>query len=119
MSEDKIISFLGNHKEVAESYVLLRELKVYLNVGHSTFNPCIRIKLWKSGVHPQYPYHFTVSHHVHTPTQAGPYYPSRTQAASETEAITEAISTTTSFLKSAIQEGHEPSQTWLVPNNDF
>jgi hypothetical protein len=58
-------------------------------------------------------------HNVHTPTQAGPYYPSVAQAVTESEAIHSAISATRRFLVSAINEGHEPSDDWLVPNEHF
>jgi hypothetical protein len=119
MSVDKIVEILGEHREVMESYVLLREIKLYLDVGHDHFHPRIRIKVYKSSVLPTAPYHFEVSHNVHTPEQAGPYFPSRTSAESEEEAISQAISTTTSFLKSAIRMGHEPSDSWLVQNMEF
>lgn len=119
MSIDNVIEALDGTGEVAESYVLLREIKVLLNVGHDHFHPHIKIKIYKSSVIVHMPYHFDVSHHIHTPEQAGPYYPSRTSAESEKEAIAQAISTTTSFLKSAIRAGKEPTERWLVRNEDF
>lgn len=119
MKTDEVIALLDTNKYVAESYVLIRELKIFLNVGSNVFNSCIRIKIWKSSVSSREPYHFTVSHHVRTPTQAIPYYPSITQASTESEAINQAISSTTAFLVSAIQEGHQPSDDWLIANEDF
>ena len=118
MSIDEVIKTLDEHQEVMESYVLLREMKLYLDVGHDHFHPCIRVKIFKSSVLDD-PYHFEVSHHAHTPEQAAPYYPSRTSAESESEAIRQAIYTTTSFIKSAIRAGHEPQDNWLVPTDDF
>lgn len=119
MKIDEVVQLLADHCHTIESYVLVRELKVYLKLETEHFHPRVGIKVWKSDAHSQYPYHFTVSHHVHTPTQAGPYHSSRTSAATESEAILEAISTTTVFLQSAIREGHEPREDWLVPNEDF
>ncbi|UXE62709.1 MAG: hypothetical protein KA717_08265 [Woronichinia naegeliana WA131] len=119
METDDVIALLDKHEYIAESYVLIRELKIFLNVGVNYFHPKIRIKIWKSNVMLKEPYHFTVSHNVRTPTQAAPYYPSITQAATESEAIRSAISATTKFLVSAIDGGHEPSDDWLVPNDDF
>lgn len=119
MSIDQIIEVLDQNQEVMESYVLLREMELYLHVGHQDFQPRIKVKIYKSSVIESAHYHFEVSHNAHTPEQAGPYFPSRTFANSEQEAIAQAISTTTSFIKSAIQRGHEPSEKWLVPNKDF
>jgi len=119
MSIDSVVDLLAENDEVAESYVLLREIKLFLDVGHDSFHPELRIKIYKSSVIAGTPYHFVVSHNAHTPEQAGPYYPSRTSYESEREAIRQAISTTTSFMKSAVRAGHEPSENWLVPNERF
>ncbi|TRU68962.1 MAG: hypothetical protein EWV55_22355 [Microcystis viridis Mv_BB_P_19951000_S69] len=119
METDEVIALLDKHKYIVESYVLVRELKIFLNVGAVHFYPKIRIKIWKSSVNSREPFHFTVSHNVHTPTQFGPYDPSVAQAVTESQAIHSAISAITTFLVSAINEGHEPSDDWLVPNEDF
>jgi hypothetical protein len=119
METDDVITLLDRHKYIVESFVLVRELKIFLNLGPDFFHPKIRIKIWKSSVNSREPYHFTVSHNVRTPTQASPYYPSITQATTESEAIKSAISATTSFLVGAISGGHKPSDDWLVPNEDF
>ena len=119
MSVDEIVEMLDGESEVAESYVLLRELKVVLDVDQDHFHPTIRVKIYRSNVIAGQPYHFEVSHHVHTPSQAGPYFPSHTCSESEPGAVRQAISTTVSFLKVAIREGHAPTERWLVPNEDF
>lgn len=119
MSIEKIVEMLDRDEEVLESYVLVREVKVLLQLGHPHFHPTIRIKLYRSNVVAGQPYHFEVSHYSHTPTQAGPYMTSRSFAESEDGAIRRAISTTTSFLKAAIREGLEPTERWLVANEDF
>lgn len=119
MSVEKVVEMLAGESEVAESYVLLRELKIVLDVDQDHFHPTIRVKIYRSNVANGQPYHFEVSHHVHTPTQAGPYYPSRTFSESERDAIRQAISTTVSFLKTAIRAGHDPRESWLIQNKDF
>lgn len=118
MSVDSVIKHLSSHREVSEFYVLVREVGLYLDVGHSYFSPKIGIKVWKSDVLSD-EFHFTVSHNVHTPSQAAPYYPSRTSASTEIAAINAAVDSTTSFLKNAISLGHEPEDEWMVPNEDY
>jgi hypothetical protein len=104
---------------VAQAYVLVSEMKVILNISGSTFHPLIRIKIYLSSVVPGQPYHFAISHHVHTPTQTMPYHPSQTCCESEEDAIEKAISTATSYIEAAIQGGHLPDGAWLVKNEDF
>ncbi len=117
MSIEEVIEQLAGHEEVLESYVLLREIKMYLDIGG--YQPLIKIKIYKSSVIEGNPYHFDVSHHVHTPEQMSPYYPSRTSFSSEREAIDQAVSSTTSFLKDAINKGHDPENEWLIENENF
>ncbi len=119
MKIDEVIEQLERESEVAEFYVLVRELKLYLDVGHNQYHPRIGIKIYKTILHGSEMYSFDVSHHVHGPEQIGPYYPSRTTESDERSAIDQAISTTTSFIKSAISAGHEPSGKWLIANEDF
>lgn len=119
MKTDDLIDFLDQEDEVAEFYVLVRELKLFLDVGHEDFHPSIRVKIYRTLAGVAEMYSFDVSHHVHGPEQAGPYYPSNTTESSEEGAISRAIDTTTSFIKSAINAGHQPSNRWLVPNEFF
>lgn len=119
MSVDQLLTMLESESGVAEAYVLFREIKVVLNVGDDLFHPSIGIKIYRSNAIAGQPYHFEVSHHVHTPTQAGPYRTSRTWSETEESAVGKAISTTTTFLKEAIAKGHAPRDEWLVPNEDF
>jgi len=117
MSLEDVIEQLDSNDEILESYVLLREMKMYLDVGE--YQPLIKIH--KSSFIDGNPYHFSVSHHVHTPEQMSPYFPSRTSFSSESEreAIDQAISSTTSFLKDAINKGHDPEDEWLIANENF
>lgn len=118
MSIDQVIEFLEQESEILEAYVLCREIKAYLNLGGNTYHPEIRIKIYRRNV-PGQMYHFEVSHYAHTPGQATPYRTSHTTAETEIEAIRQAISTTTSFLTSAIDRGLTPEDSWLVPNENF
>jgi hypothetical protein len=118
MNEDQLIKELSRNSEVIEAYVLIREIKVCLNIEQSTFHPSIYIKIWKSNLTPEQPYHFTISHFVQTPNE-GAYRPSGTSAESESEAIFLAISATTNFLHLGVSKGLHPDDTWLMPNPDY
>jgi len=113
-----IMQALDENDHVAESYVLVREIFLYLKISDSDFSPRIRIKIYQSNVLTE-PFHFDVSHHVHTPVQGAPYRTSVTSAPSEKEAIRRAIDTTRSYIVSAINEGHMPRDSWLKKNDDF
>ncbi|MCW8899252.1 MAG: hypothetical protein OQK95_01085 [Gammaproteobacteria bacterium] len=117
MSVEDVIAQLDSHSEVLESHVLLREIKMELDIGE--YQPLIKIKIYKSSLVKGNPYHFEVSHHVHTPEQMSPYFPSRTSFSSEKEAIDKAITSTTSCLKDAINKGHNPEDEWLIENENF
>lgn len=119
MNADDVLDMLGQEPDVSEAHVLCRELKLFLDVGDDLFPPSIRVKIYKAVLSGSEVYEFQVSHHVHTPVQAAPYYPSGTIQRTEKEAILRAISTTTSFIKSAIAAGHSRSDRWLIPNTDF
>ena len=122
MATEEILDVLKEQSEVLESYVLVREVKLILSLNadeENKYYPELKIKVWKSYALVDYPYYFTVSHNVWTPSQAGPYYPSNTHATSEAGAIKQAISTTTSFLNSALREGLEMEDKWMVENPNF
>lgn len=119
MDTDEVVDHLAKEREVTEFYVLVRELKVYLDVGHDHYRPRIGIKIYKTILNGSELYHFDTSHHAHGPEQIGPYYPSRTTESTEEIAIDRAISSITSYIRSAISMGHQPSDKWLVPNADF
>lgn len=116
----KVIALLESLDVVYDCHVLVREVKVLLEVGHDIYKPQVKIKVWRitpmlSGDE----YYFTLSHNVKTPAQAGPYRPSRTIGSTENEVLLEAIDATRRFLVGALSEGHEPEDDWLVPNEDF
>ena len=110
---------ISKNSYVMEGYVLLRELKLYLDVGHDSYHPNAKVRIWLGTAPRDFPFSFELSHHVKTPKQAGPYHPSCVNFASEKEAIDAAISALTSFLTGPIRDGVEPSDDWLVPNERF
>lgn len=64
-------------------------------------------------------YLFTQSHFIKTPTQIDPYETNHATGSSEEEAVRCVLRTFVSFYNSAIKEGHEPEDAWLVPNKNF
>jgi hypothetical protein len=113
------LQHISKIRHITEGYVLLRELKLYLDVGHESYHPNVKVRIWVGTVPRDLSFSFELSHHVKTPKQTGPYHPSRVNFASEEEAIDAAITALTSFLIEAIREGAEPSDDWLVPNRLF
>jgi len=118
MNENQILSFLGNIEDIAEAYVLVREIKLYFRLGDG-ISPQIKVRIYKHHLYGDSPYMFETSHYLHTPLQAGPYITSDPFASTEEEALRKAIFTLGAFLKSAIDKGHEPSEEWFVPNENF
>ena len=113
----EILAQLTKITFASENYVLVREIKTLLDINE--FRPQLKIKIYLSDALRDYPYHYEVNAHVHTPTQFGPYYPSRTNFQTESLAVSAAISDFTCFIEGAINQGHKPSEDWLVPNTDF
>ena len=63
--------------------------------------------------------HFTQSHHIKTPTQAGAYITSRPYNDDIGSALSQAVSGLTQFYNEAVAAGHTPSGNWLIPNEYF
>lgn len=119
MSVDDIVWVLKENSEVLESSVMVREVKLRLDVGHDSFNPELKIKIYKNTAIPDEPFHFELSHHVRTPLQSAPGQPPHNAYGSEREAVQQAIASTTDPIKQAIEAGHEPEQQWLLGNEKF
>lgn len=62
---------------------------------------------------------FETSHFVHTPEQALPYRTSVTGSETEREALQLAVDSLLGFYRKAVDAGHKPAESWLVPNGDF
>jgi len=60
-------------------------------------------------------FNFDLSHYIKTPSQIGPYRPSRPWGDSKDYALNLAISSITQYYKQAIKEGHIPTKDWLYP----
>lgn len=119
MSVDDIVWALKENSEVLESSVMIREVKLLLNVGHDQFNPELKIKIYKNTAIPEEPFHFDLSHHVQTPLQSVPAAPPRNSYGTEREALQQAIAGTTGRIREALDAGHQPCQEWLVRNEKF
>lgn len=61
-------------------------------------------------------FNFKLSHYIKTPSQIGPYRPSRPWGDSKDYALNLAISAITQYYKEAIKEGYVPSNEWLHPS---
>jgi hypothetical protein len=59
------------------------------------------------------------SHFLCTPAQFGPYTADPPRTNSEVDALRTALEPLTAYYEYAIREGHEPEETWLVPNESF
>lgn len=57
---------------------------------------------------------FHRSHAIHTPTQIGPYWPSRDFDDDPAYAMHRAIDSVMDYYREAVREGHEPESSWLV-----
>lgn len=116
---DDFVEMIEADKSVAEAYLLVTEVKLYIAVPHPHSLGPVKVRIYRNTLSPQYPFTFELSHHVHTPVQAGPYHPSATACESEAEALRAGIRALTSFVASAVSEGHSPSSSWLIENEDW
>lgn len=64
-------------------------------------------------------YNFYLSHTIHTPTQLGPYHPSRPWGDDEAYALHLAVSAITQYYKEAKAAGHTPQPNWLIKNKNY
>ncbi|KSV75582.1 hypothetical protein N185_17230 [Sinorhizobium sp. GW3] len=59
---------------------------------------------------------FERSHAIHTPEQAGPYWPGRTFDDDPAYAMHRAIDSIVDYYRYAVKEGHQPHHSWLKPS---
>lgn len=76
----------------------------------------IQVKIWETA---RGEYYYTTSHHIKTPTQAGPYVSSRRTGDSVAEVLRKAIDDIDFYFDSAVREGHEWEPEWFVPSSYF
>jgi hypothetical protein len=58
---------------------------------------------------------FEISHGIHTPVQAGPYWTSRPFAETAVDAMRDAIRSIEIYYNEAVSKGFKPDDSWLVP----
>ena len=98
----------------------LRDAKIHVcevsfRLGHLA--PKIRIRLFR------YPgdkeIYFEQSHFIQTPEQADVHLPSMRSDSNEAYALTHAVEGLTHPYEFAVEQGNEPSEGWLIANEDF
>ena len=98
----------------------LRDTKIHVRevsfrLGH--LDSKIRIRLFR------YPgdkeIYFEHSHFIQTPGQADVHLPAMQSDSNEAYALTHAVEALTRPYDYAVEQGHEPSDDWLIENEDF
>jgi hypothetical protein len=93
--------------------IYIREISFNLK----ELSPVIKIRLYKQPNDQRV--FFEQSHFLDTPIQADPYRTSTPFADDEEGALRHAVRTFMDFFPAAVEQGHKPSDEWLVPNSDF
>lgn len=98
---DPLLTVIDRHDEMGHFAIRIGTLRttVYIDLGR-----------YRTGNTTK----FINSHVIHTPTQVGPYYPSRTEDNDWEGALFMAIRCLTSYYKEAVEAGHQPKENWLV-----
>jgi hypothetical protein len=102
---------------MSEHVIELKRLVAEYKFILGDLSPTIHIKLWSEAGGRTISY--TQSHHIHTPMQLGPYQTSHLYGDDEQSALNKAIEGLTHYYEVATKEGHEPSDSWLKPNENF
>lgn len=80
----------------------------------------VRFRIYEGPIATPDRYWFELSHWIKTPTQLGPYTPSRPYCDSIDSAEHRAVFTTiVEYHRQAVDAGHTPDDSWLVPNPDW
>jgi hypothetical protein len=104
----------------AVSHKVLKDIKIFVRevsfrLGDLT--PKIRIRLFR------YPgdreIYFDQSHFLQTPDQTSPVVPPLKSDNNEAYALSHAVETLTLSYEAAVSLGHEPSEEWLILNQDY
>ena len=104
----------------AVSHKVLRDIKIFVRevsfrLGDLTIK--IRIRLFR------YPgdkeIYFEQSHFLQTPDQTSPVAPPLKSDNTEAYALSHAVETLILAYEAALTSGHEPSDSWLIPNDDY
>ena len=102
-----------SHKALKDIKIFVRE--VSFRLGDLT--PKIRIRLFR------YPgdkeIYFDQSHFLQTPDQTSPVIPPLKSDNNEAYALNHAVETLILSYEAAVALGHELSEKWLIPNDDY
>ena len=100
-------------KTLTDTKIHVRE--VSFRLGHLA--PKIKVRLFR------YPgdkeIYFEQSHFIQTPEQKDVHLPAMKSDSNEAYALTHAVEGLTHPYEYAVEQGHEPSDDWLIENEDF
>ena len=102
-----------SHKALRDTKIFVREVSFRLG----DLRPKIRIRLFR------YPgdkeIYFEQSHFIQSPEQTSSVVPPLKSDNNEAYALTHAVETLTLSYEAALASGHEPSEEWLILNDDY
>ena len=98
----------------------LNDVKIYLRevcfrLGELT--PKVRVRLFRRPGDKEI--YFEQSHFIEIPEQRSGAAPGLKSDSNEAYALTHAVESLTLSYHTAVQQGHQPSDAWLIPNEDF
>lgn len=100
--DDELVTVVERNDEMGEFVVRIGDLETLVSIELGRFMTSERTK-------------FRLSHVIQTPMLAGPYRTSLPFGDDPGYALHKAIDGLTSYYREAVDQGHEPSEDWLVP----
>jgi hypothetical protein len=101
--EDDLVTVLDRNDDIGSYSVRIGSLRTIVHIDLGKLLTSDHIK-------------FRTSHSIKTPLQAGPYRTSRCIENDAAYALHRAIDGLTSYYRIAVEQGHVPQESWLVPN---
>ncbi len=102
-----------SQKTVKDAKIFVREVSFHLG----DLTPKIRIRLFR------YPgdkeIYFEQSHFIKTPEQPSIHVPELKSDSNEAYALTHAVEGLSHSYETAVEQGHLPSDAWLIFNEDY
>ena len=102
------------HSRILEFHKFYSEFQLWLEAGAERFRMKLRIYETNDGR-----FYFVQSHYVRTPILDGPFNSTHLTHMTPHLALSTAIDSITTYYEDAVNEGHEPSTEWFVPNELF
>ena len=96
-----LIEVTDRHDEIGSFGIKIRGLETHVSIELGRYRSEETTK-------------YRLSHAIHTPMQAGPYWTSNPTDANWEWALHRAIDNLLSFYKKAVDEGYTPAEKWLV-----